>query len=502
MIFKNIKELKNNEDKKFFVEYIKNFIKLIKISSNIVNTYNNNINEDKIILELKSIGIIKEKDELLFLEKILKKELYNEFLESVNILVENNNIKDININKFYNSYRKLEQEKIKSENKPKIVDFFCGAGGLSLGFIQEGYQVVLANDIERVAIETYKYNHPEIPSNKVIQGDIKEILKNMKELVKEKIDVVIGGPPCQGFSSANRQRIIDDPRNELYKYFIEAIKVIKPKLVVMENVKGMLKVANQVVEDYKNIKLNIDNKEISYDIEYKLLNSNDFGVAQNRERLIYIAIRKDIAEKNNIKIHEVFEKIMENKISKQFVLKDALEFIDSLEAPREKNKTEEDSEISGEKIKKNQFIGNENEYLKEINLGREIPIIFNHKARYCSDLNYEIYKLLGQGEDATSERIAHIMPYSHRNHIFKDKYFKLIENKPSRTITAHLKMDCHSHIHPTQIRSITPREAARIQSFPDDYFFLGPYLKTYMQIGNAVPPLLARAIAKSLKKYL
>ena len=94
------------------------------------------------------------------------------------------------------------------------------------------------------------------------------------------------------------------------------------------------------------------------------------------------------------------------------------------------------------------------------------------------------------------------MPYKHRNHIFKDKYFKLIENKPSRTITAHLKMDCHSHIHPRQVRSITPREAARIQSFPDDYVFLGAYLKTYMQIGNAVPPVMARGIAKILKKYL
>ena len=93
-------------------------------------------------------------------------------------------------------------------------------------------------------------------------------------------------------------------------------------------------------------------------------------------------------------------------------------------------------------------------------------------------------------------------PYKHRNHIFKDKYFRLKENKPSRTITAHLRMDCLSHIHPTQTRTITPREAARIQSFPDDYFFLGPYLKTYMQIGNAVPPIMAKHIAKVIKKYL
>jgi len=94
------------------------------------------------------------------------------------------------------------------------------------------------------------------------------------------------------------------------------------------------------------------------------------------------------------------------------------------------------------------------------------------------------------------------MPYKHRSHIFKDKYFKLVADKPSRTITAHMKMDCHSHIHPTQVRSLTPREAARVQSFPDDFVFLGPYLKTYMQIGNAVPPLMARGFASVIKKYL
>ena len=94
------------------------------------------------------------------------------------------------------------------------------------------------------------------------------------------------------------------------------------------------------------------------------------------------------------------------------------------------------------------------------------------------------------------------MPYANRNDIFKDKYYKLIANKPSRTITAHLKMNCLSHIHPTQIRSITPREAARVHSFPDDYLFLGAYLKTYMQIGNAVPVLMAKQIAEVIKKYL
>ena len=187
---------------------------------------------------------------------------------------------------------------------------------------------------------------------------------------------------------------------------------------------------------------------------------------------------------------------------KKHVLSDAISFIKPLKAPRVKNLTEVDDEKTGKKVDLNSFTGNENTYLKLINRNRSIDFIFNHKARYTNDVNYEIYKKLEQGDDGTNSKISDIMPYAHRNHVFKDKYFKLIADKPSRTITAHLKMDCHSHIHPTQIRSITPREAARIQSFPDDYVFLGAYLKTYMQIGNAVPPVMANCIAKIIKKYI
>ena len=114
----------------------------------------------------------------------------------------------------------------------------------------------------------------------------------------------------------------------------------------------------------------------------------------------------------------------------------------------------------------------------------------------------EIFGRLYQGDKSDDPKIADIMPYARRNGIFKDKYFKLYADRPCRTITAHLKMDCLSHIHPYQIRSITPREAARVQSFPDDYVFLGAYLKTYMQVGNAVPPMMAKSIAEVIMNYL
>ena len=208
-------------------------------------------------------------------------------------------------------------------------------------------------------------------------------------------------------------------------------------------------------------------------------------------------------QEHNITPETIFEAIEKhNRSNPTFTLADALSHIRPLDAPRIKNQNEIDSDACGKKIDTNICRPGMNEYLDLINMGRDIPLIFNHKARYCSDVNYEIYRRLDPGDDATSDKVSDIMPYAHRNHCFKDKYYKLYADRPCRTITAHLRMDCHSHIHPTQVRSLTPREAARVQSFPDDYLFMGAYLKTYMQVGNAVPPVMARGIAEQIKKYL
>ena len=385
-----------------------------------------------------------------------------------------------------------------------MVDLFCGAGGLSLGFKQNGFKTLFANDFDSLCIETYKYNHPEIPSESIVCGDIREISEHIGKYIHEDVDVVIGGPPCQGFSSANKHhRVIDDPRNELYKFFVKCIEQLSPKIVVMENVKGMLKVANQVVEDYESLKIHKDGYTYTYSVYYELLNSADFSVAQSRERLIYIAIRNDVSEKMDVTPKDLFKQIHENNESNPiYNLSKALDGVRSLVAPHEKNVGEIDTEEGGRKIDSNPYTGLENEYLRLINQDREIPLVFNHKARYCSELNYEIYRRMNPGDDATDPKIADIMPYAHRNDKFKDKYYRLYADRPCRTITAHLRSDCHSHIHPYEDRAITPREAARVQSFPDDYLFLGPYLKTYIQIGNAVPTVMARGIANVVKQYV
>ena len=457
---------------------------------------------ETIISELKDMGVIDTDEDLPILKNIAK-DLYARFINCVSFYITNQKIFGNQLDKLNDKKRKQIQDEFKKELRPTFADFFAGAGGLSCGFTQAGFRVCFANDFEDVCVRTYRYNHPEVPVDKVVKDDIRKIVDNVQNYIDEDVDVVVGGPPCQGFSSANQQRIIDDPRNELYKYYIECVKKILPKFVVMENVRGMLKVADQVVEDYESIKEKKNGVTYSYAVSYKLLNSLDFSVAQSRERLIYIAIRNDVAEKKDITPKAIFEEICKaNEDKPHYLLRDALEYIKPLDAPRIKNMNEKDDELTGKKIDVNSYSGNESEYLKLINEGRSIPVLFNHKARYVNDINYEIYRLLNQGDDASDPKISGIMPYSNRLHCFKDKYFKLVADKPSRTITAHLRMDCHSHIHPYQIRAITPREAARCQSFPDDYLFLGPYLKTYMQIGNAVPCLMAKGIAKVLKKYL
>lgn len=390
--------------------------------------------------------------------------------------------------KYCNTYIK-EVRSEADRNSLKMVDLFCGSGGLSLGFTQEGFTTVLANDIQEVCVDTYAHNHPETPRNRIILGDIKEkVVDHLDELLEDvAVDIVVGGPPCQGFSMANRQRLIDDPRNKLYKYFVQTVEKVKPPFFVMENVKGMLSVKDQVIEDFE---------KIGYNVVAHILNAKNFGVPQNRERLIYIGNR--VGEDNEQVFREIEE--LSRKIP-DHVLSDALFGLRALKASTRKNSTDLDTEESGRKID-HDYIQKQNEYISYINQGRHYPAVLNHKARYNNDRDIEIFRRLNPGDKSTDPKIADIMPYSRRNGIFKDKYFKLEPDKVCKTITAHMKFDCNMYIHPYQARGLTPREAARVQSYPDDYFFRGAYTKTYMQIGNSVPPLLGRAIATVLKKYI
>lgn len=372
----------------------------------------------------------------------------------------------------------------------KLVDLFCGAGGFSLGFNQVGFKTVYAIDHENCCVETYRFNHNDVAEERIVCKDISNIGDDLDKLVRNyEIDVVIGGPPCQGFSVANRQRMINDPRNKLYKYFVETISRIKPRFFVMENVEGILKIKDEIIEDFASL-------DITYKVMPFKVNALEFGVPQNRRRVFFIGTRLDTD------LNMLIENILRNgKMNPQTVLDDALYGMKQLSANTRINTHNEHSDISGSKIDIEQ-VPLVNDYISRINNDRTSRIVYNHKARYNNNRDIEIFTRLNPGDKSDDPKIADIMPYSSRNHIFKDKYFRLQGDKPCKTITAHMRFDCNMYIHPREHRGLTPREAARVQSYPDYYYFTGPYTKTYMQIGNSVPPLVAKAIASAIKEVL
>ncbi|MDM1503794.1 DNA cytosine methyltransferase [Myroides marinus] len=371
-----------------------------------------------------------------------------------------------------------------------MIDLFAGCGGLSLGLNKAGFNSIFVNEIEPIYGETYFFNH-SLPVANYFIGDINELIKDKENLLSsyKNVDIVCGGPPCQGFSMANRQRVIDDPRNILYKSYLEVLKYIQPKFFIMENVKGMLKKAPEILEDFKSY------LGEEYNFSYYVFNAKDFGVPQNRERFILIG------NKIGVDSNKIIEEINENSSENFVALKDAIYDLPVLKPKNVKNNNDIENSDYGFTFRKNETLY-KSEFLDKLNSSKVSKYIFNHKNRYNNERDIEIFSRLPQGANSLHDSIKDIMPYASRNHMFKDKYFKLDETKVSKTMTSHMKFDCNMYIHPNQARGLSPREAARIQTFPDDYFFKGSQNHWYAQIGNAVPIMLAEIIGKTIKKYI
>ena len=370
----------------------------------------------------------------------------------------------------------------------KFVDLFAGCGGLSVGLQQAGFTPWFVNEIVEQFCNTYKFNH-NLSDEHYFVGDIADLnthIDEYKEILSD-ITLVCGGPPCQGFSMANRQKILDDPRNALYKQYLIFLKTVRPKFFIMENVKGMM---NKIDEIKQNFTEYLGDE---YQFDYALLRAQDYGVPQNRERFIMIGNRVGISPK------KIFEEIYKHK-RPSFVLKDALIGLPHLIAKKEKgSKGVEDAESGFTEC---DFSYIYNDFYKFINGDKEITKLYNHKNRYNNERDLEIYRRLPQGANSLHESIADIMPYKRRNDIFKDKYFKLDETQICKTITSHMKFDCNMYIHPWDARGLSPREAARIQTFPDDYVITGSQNMWYAQVGNAVPVKLAKAIGDGIMKFI
>lgn len=367
-----------------------------------------------------------------------------------------------------------------------LVDVFAGAGGASLGLMQAGFSPKLAIDNDQSALDTYYLNHIGVSFEELLCGDIRSFDDTtIREKVQESITLVFGGPPCQGWShigknhkdSKNGSDFFNDPKNTLYKQFIRQLDIFKPEFFVMENVPGLTS-----AHSGKYVKIIQKEFELhGYQSLLLTLNAADFGIAQKRTRIFFIG-RK--ASETSTEILEKIKLNIENKKTNE--LKSFRQAIINLPHLKPGEGANVTGAISNS-------IGVEGRF-------ESTSLVFNHFSRSHNKRDLIIYRLLAEGEDygKFSERNedASLLPYASDS--FKTKFRKINGNQPSPAIISHLSRDANSYIHPDDNRGITVREGARIQSFPDDFIFLGNGFRQFILLGNAVPPALAEIIGKSI----
>lgn len=407
-----------------------------------------------------------------------------------------------------------------------FIDLFAGAGGLSEGFLRQGFEPVahiemnlyasqslmtrtayyhlknegkldiyadyLLNKITREKLLSYlPYNIEDIVINKEITDEsIDQIFDTIDQSldrisgVKGKVDVLIGGPPCQAYSLVGRARDPygkeRDPRNYLYKQYVKFLNRYQPELFVFENVPGILSAAKgSLFEDVKSFM-----EEAGYEIEPKLLNAADFGVLQKRKRVILIGWKKGRGN-----LYPNFDKIKHH-----FSVDDILCDLPNLIPGKENNG----------------YVGKPTEYLSKYGIREENDILTHHVTRVNNERDREIYRFAIKLWNSEQKRLRYTeLPDSlitHKNLTsFLDRFKVVGADLPSsHTVVAHIAKDGHYYIHPDidQARSLSVREAARLQSFPDNFFFEGPRTAIFTQIGNAVPPLMAEQIAVKVEEML
>jgi len=345
--------------------------------------------------------------------------------------------------------------------KPKVIDLFAGVGGLSLGFEKAGFDVVMANEYDSSIATAYQYNHK---NTKMIVGDITSIdLNGTFGKYVGKIDVIIGGPPCQGFSQKGQRKTINDERNFLFKYYVKVVDLVKPTYFVMENVPNLL----TAEKGYFRKELIELFDTIGYKLNMGVLNASDYGVPQNRRRAVIIGKYRNVAPELPKALH------------KTVTIWDAISDLAFLN--------------SGEGTEEQEYkFPPESDYEKM--LRGKCNVLHNHVATRHSAV--------------ALKRLAMIPPNAGKEVLPEDQLTKSIYSgtwtrmrKDEVAVTITTRFDTPSSgkfTHPYLNRAITVREAARIQSFPDDFVFIGNKGSQMKQVGNAVPPLLAKAIAQTI----
>lgn len=395
-------------------------------------------------------------------------------------------------------------------SKYTFIDLFAGCGGLSEGFYKQGFKALAHVEIDHTACETlktrmkyYGYNSVDrdVLELDITRDDVTECIDNAVD--GQNVDVIIGGPPCQSFSSLGRAKdengMKNDPRNYLFESYVKILNYYRPKFFVFENVTGILtaKINNKHIINTIIEKLS-ENYKVTTKPGAHVLNSANYGVPQIRKRVILIGVRKDIS----IDVEDVYNSIIkthydpemsENEmigLEKYVTVRDAIEELPSL--------------LPGEGEKEIQFEYKKNNvFLKRI--ASKKNILMDHIARNHNDKDIERYREMSKNHWTFQELLDNRKDLCHeKQRVFGNSYAVQWWDLPSKTIIAHLYKDGNQFIHPDykQARTLTVREVARLQSFPDDFVFEGSRTDQYKQIGNAVPPLLAEAIASAIKVKL
>ncbi|WP_456067560.1 DNA cytosine methyltransferase [Eshraghiella crossota] len=392
--------------------------------------------------------------------------------------------------------------------KYTFIDLFAGCGGLSEGFYKQGYKSLLHLEIDGAACKTlrtrmkhYGYSDEEI-EDAVLCADITSdgIIKEIDKRLHEDVDIIIGGPPCQAFSTVGRAQSPDsmnsDPRNYLFENYLQILNHIKPKMFIFENVKGILSAKPKGVKIFDIIVREMSKTyNIVSDPKTILLNAADYGVPQIRERVIIIGVRKDI---DFIDVKDIYASIPKSHSDTDTSLPNYVTVGEAILDLPKLNPGEGENEQRVKPLKR------KNDYLKKI--ANNSGIIYNHSARNHNDADKERYRILSENKNWQLKDLQVVRPdlVHHDPKHFGNRYTVQESDKPGKTVVAHLYKDGNLFIHPDpeQARTFTVREAARIQSFPDDFVFEGSRTDQFKQVGNAVPPLMAETFARTLGEFL
>lgn len=399
---------------------------------------------------------------------------------------------------------------------PTFIDLFSGCGGFTLGMLRAGFDCLAAIDFNEQAVATLKANLADKirPSLTPVRNALQRDLTNFPpgELAKllgtDRVDVIVGGPPCQGFSTARQRdgsnhgdkRLKEDPRRHLFRNFLDHVEHFQPKVFVIENVLGLRSAAGGryfTAVQYEARILGKASGKPGYRVHPQIERGPTLGVPQKRRRQLIVGVRADLPGYFPPELEPAPRAMLET------MLGDAILDLPVLAAGDGKHCTDYDL-----KRRKVQFLGGTRDrwrkrYLAHIAEVGSSPVIYNHVARPHSARDLRDFERIPEGSSSAEQMrngVRFEFPYDKTS--FKDRYTRQHRNRPCSTIVAHLSKDGLMFIHPVQNRSLTPREAARVQTFPDWFVFPEARTHAFRVIGNAVPPLIAEAVGRAIRRFL